>query len=128
MVGHPLSLAGQPPHQSPSPASPPSIPRLRTQDPSEKRLAKPTEELTADLFRLFERQAHWSFSQLQRQTDQPTQHLKARSGMATGAGLPCSARGHARLRNAHAGHVLVSLWAKQTPDLQRSGRMPDQRS
>lgn len=55
------------------------------QDPSEKRLAKPTEELTADLFRLFERQAHWSFSQLQRHTDQPTQHLKAgRGGMAAG--------------------------------------------
>ena len=46
------------------------------QDPSEKRLAKPAEELTADLFRLFERQPHWVFAQLQRQTDQPLQHLK----------------------------------------------------
>ncbi|KAK2078991.1 hypothetical protein QBZ16_002681 [Prototheca wickerhamii] len=45
-------------------------------DPSEKRLAKPAEELTADLFRLFERQPHWVFAQLQRQTDQPLQHLK----------------------------------------------------
>ncbi|KAL6785839.1 hypothetical protein ACKKBG_A00375 [Auxenochlorella protothecoides x Auxenochlorella symbiontica] len=49
----------------------------KKRDPTEKRLAKPAEELTADLFRLFERQPHWIFAQLQRQTEQPTQHLKA---------------------------------------------------
>lgn len=48
----------------------------KRKEPLEKRIAKPAEELQADLFRLFERQGHWAFVQLQRQTQQPTQHLK----------------------------------------------------
>lgn len=43
---------------------------------ADRRLAMPKDELTAELFRLFERQSRWTFAQLQRQTDQPTQHLK----------------------------------------------------
>lgn len=42
----------------------------------EKRVAMDSNELMALLFRLFQRQARWSFSQLQKETDQPTQHLK----------------------------------------------------
>ena len=42
----------------------------------EKRVAMESNELMALLFRLFQRQARWSFSQLQKETDQPTQHLK----------------------------------------------------
>jgi hypothetical protein len=41
-----------------------------------KRAAMPAAELQALLFRLFERQAYWAFGQLQKQTSQPTQHLK----------------------------------------------------
>jgi len=42
----------------------------------DKRTALPAEELQPELFRLFERQPRWAFVQLQRHTDQPTQHLK----------------------------------------------------
>jgi hypothetical protein len=42
-----------------------------------KRTAMDAQELQALLFRKFERQAHWAFSQLQRETAQPTPHLKA---------------------------------------------------
>lgn len=42
-----------------------------------KRAALPRDELEAQLFRLFERQAYWSFAQIQKQTAQPTQHLKS---------------------------------------------------
>jgi len=42
----------------------------------EKRVAMDSNELLALLFRLFQRQSRWSFSQLQKETDQPTQHLK----------------------------------------------------
>lgn len=42
----------------------------------EKRVAMDSNELMALLFRLFQRQSRWSFSQLQKETDQPTQHLK----------------------------------------------------
>lgn len=45
--------------------------------PADKRLATDAQQLTTDLFRLFERQPRWSFAQLQKHTDQPTQHLKA---------------------------------------------------
>eukprot|EP00887_Chlorella_sp_A99_P007741 scaffold20.g7741.t1 len=48
--------------------------------PADKRLATDAQQLTTDLFRLFERQPRWSFAQLQKHTDQPTQHLKARGG------------------------------------------------
>jgi hypothetical protein len=41
-----------------------------------KRTAMEKEELQALLFRKFEKQTHWSFLQLQRDTDQPTPHLK----------------------------------------------------
>ena len=42
-----------------------------------KRTAIDKVELQAILFRKFERQTHWSFAQLQRETDQPTPHLKS---------------------------------------------------
>lgn len=42
----------------------------------EKRVAMDSKDLMALLFRLFQRQTRWSFSQLQKETDQPTQHLK----------------------------------------------------
>ena len=42
-----------------------------------KRTAIDAQELQAILFRKFERQAQWSFAQLQRETEQPTPHLKA---------------------------------------------------
>lgn len=42
-----------------------------------KRTAMDKAELQALLFRKFERQTHWSFPQLQRETEQPTPHLKA---------------------------------------------------
>ena len=49
--------------------------RKQTED---KRVANMTpEQLTAALFRLFERQPRWSFAQLQRDTAQPTAPLKA---------------------------------------------------
>jgi hypothetical protein len=41
-----------------------------------KRTAMDAEELQALLFRKFEKQTHWAFAQLQRETDQPTPHLK----------------------------------------------------
>jgi TFIIF, beta subunit HTH domain/TFIIF, beta subunit N-terminus len=41
-----------------------------------KRTAMDKEELQAVLFRLFEKQTHWAFAQLQRDTEQPTPHLK----------------------------------------------------
>ena len=44
---------------------------------SSKRVAMDAQELQALLFKLFERQAHWKFSQLQQQTEQPTAHLKS---------------------------------------------------
>lgn len=43
----------------------------------EKRSAMPKEELEATLFRLFERQSYWSLAQLQKQTSQPTAHLRS---------------------------------------------------
>jgi len=43
----------------------------------EKRTAMERDDLQQALFKLFERQARWAFVQIQRQTDQPTQHLKA---------------------------------------------------
>jgi hypothetical protein len=43
----------------------------------EKRVAMESNELLAMLFRLFSRQARWTFAQLQKETAQPTQHLKA---------------------------------------------------
>lgn len=49
----------------------------RKGDSSTKRVALAAPDLQAMLFRLFERQPHWSFAQLQQQTEQPTQHLKA---------------------------------------------------
>jgi len=42
-----------------------------------KRTAMDKEELQALLFRKFEKQTHWSFVQLQRDTDQPSPHLKS---------------------------------------------------
>lgn len=42
-----------------------------------KRTAVDKEELQALLFRKFEKQTHWAFAQLQRETDQPTPHLKS---------------------------------------------------
>jgi hypothetical protein len=42
----------------------------------EKRIASSREELLPVLFRLFQKQGRWSFSQLQKETEQPTQHLK----------------------------------------------------
>ena len=42
-----------------------------------KRTAMDREELQAMLFRKFEKQAQWSFVQLNRETDQPTGHLKS---------------------------------------------------
>ena len=59
---------------------PPPLPPCllgRTQAPVDKRVALAPEDLLPELFRLFERQARWSFVELQRATDQPTQHLKA---------------------------------------------------
>jgi hypothetical protein len=50
-------------------------PRRRTND--DKRVAMEATELQAALFRLFERQPRWVFAQLQRETEQPTAHLKA---------------------------------------------------
>jgi hypothetical protein len=44
---------------------------------SSKRVAMDAQDLQALLFKLFERQAHWKFSQLQQQTEQPTVHLKS---------------------------------------------------
>jgi hypothetical protein len=43
---------------------------------SEKRDRMDASQLTAILFRLFEKQPRWSFPQLQKDTHQPTQHLK----------------------------------------------------
>lgn len=43
---------------------------------SEKRDRMDARELTTILFRLFEKQPRWSFPQLQKDTHQPTQHLK----------------------------------------------------
>ena len=48
----------------------------KRKQPLDKRLATDANELTTDLFRLFERQPRWTFQQLQKHTDQPTQHLK----------------------------------------------------
>ena len=42
----------------------------------EKRIASSREELLPVLFKLFQKQGRWSFSQLQKETEQPTQHLK----------------------------------------------------
>jgi transcription initiation factor TFIIF subunit beta len=42
----------------------------------EKRVAMDSGALMALLFRLFQKQSRWNFSQLQKETDQPTQHLK----------------------------------------------------
>jgi hypothetical protein len=42
-----------------------------------KRTAMEKEELQALLFRKFEKQSHWAFGQLQKETEQPTPHLKA---------------------------------------------------
>ena len=42
-----------------------------------KRTAMEKDELQALLFKKFEKQTHWSFPQLQRETDQPTPHLKS---------------------------------------------------
>jgi hypothetical protein len=50
--------------------------RRRGGEGPEKRTAMAAEELQAALFRLFERQRWWAFGQLQRQTGQPTEHLK----------------------------------------------------
>ncbi|KAL4451986.1 hypothetical protein ABPG75_007648 [Micractinium tetrahymenae] len=43
---------------------------------TEKRDRMEAGELTAILFRLFEKQPRWNFAQLQKDTNQPTQHLK----------------------------------------------------
>lgn len=43
---------------------------------AEKRIASSREELLPVLFKLFQKQGRWSFSQLQKETEQPTQHLK----------------------------------------------------
>lgn len=43
----------------------------------EKRVAMDKKELLPVLFRLFQRQAQWTFTQLQKETNQPTQHLKS---------------------------------------------------
>ena len=42
-----------------------------------KRTAMDKEELQEVLFRRFEKQTHWAFIQLQRETNQPTPHLKS---------------------------------------------------
>jgi len=42
----------------------------------EKRIASSREELLPVLFKLFQKQGRWSFAQLQKETEQPTQHLK----------------------------------------------------
>ncbi|GAB4819287.1 hypothetical protein N2152v2_006333 [Parachlorella kessleri] len=49
---------------------------VKRKDTSDKRVSKPREELLAQLFKLFERQSHWAFAQLQIKTEQPTTHLK----------------------------------------------------
>jgi len=43
----------------------------------EKRVAMDKNELLPVLFRLFQRQGQWTFTQLQKETNQPTQHLKS---------------------------------------------------
>ncbi len=43
----------------------------------EKRVAMESQELLALLFGLFSKQSRWTFGQLQKETSQPTQHLKA---------------------------------------------------
>lgn len=43
----------------------------------EKRVAMESNDLLAILFRLFSKQSRWTFVQLQKETAQPTQHLKA---------------------------------------------------
>lgn len=43
----------------------------------EKRVAMESQELLALLFGLFSKQSRWTFGQLQKETAQPTQHLKA---------------------------------------------------
>ena len=43
----------------------------------DKRIASPREELLPILFKMFQKQTHWTFSQLQKETEQPTQHLKS---------------------------------------------------
>jgi len=43
---------------------------------AEKRIALPKEELLPLMFRLFQKQPRWRFAQLQKETDQPTQHLR----------------------------------------------------
>jgi len=43
----------------------------------EKRVAMDKNELLPVLFRLFQRQSQWTFTQLQKETNQPTQHLKS---------------------------------------------------
>jgi hypothetical protein len=48
----------------------------RKAGPAEKRSALPREELQAALFLLFQRGKRWAFPQLQRETDQPTMHLR----------------------------------------------------
>lgn len=43
----------------------------------EKRVAMDKNELLPVLFRLFQKQGQWTFTQLQKETNQPTQHLKS---------------------------------------------------
>ena len=48
---------------------------------ADKRVSKPREELLRDLFGLFEKRAYWNFVQLQKETHQPTAHLKVWPGV-----------------------------------------------
>lgn len=50
--------------------------RAKRKAETEKRVALEADQLHPLLFKLFERQAHWKFGQLQQQTEQPTAHLK----------------------------------------------------
>lgn len=50
--------------------------KLPVKEESQKRVRSERDELERALFRLFERRPHWTFTQLQRETDQPAVWLK----------------------------------------------------
>jgi hypothetical protein len=93
------------------------------QGPTDKRVSKPREELLRDLFRLFERQPHWAFAQLQKHTEQPTAHLKASAAQGCAAGdagpRPASAQLANAVRSCSLGyfggpmHLLAPLLVQQ---------------